>query len=96
MITITDNLPECLEFAGDVTYINSLKIITKIDGKTLTWKFPDDNPSLSDGESMAIVFDTIVVECAPDRVYENHTKVCAYDRNSEPLEAESIVLITLV
>jgi len=60
-IKIMDILPECLEFADNVAFVNAPVIEEEIVGNIIYWNFSDYDPALYDGESMSIEFDAKVV-----------------------------------
>ena len=98
MVEVTNYLPDCLEFIpGSETFKNAPVVKTHIinQGKTLQWDFPDDDPTLTDGESIEISFKCTVTD-ASQGDYTNHASAIAWDRNSESMQAEDSVLLTLL
>lgn len=61
-IKISDELPPCLVFAGNVTFFNAPIIEEEQNGNIIIWNFTGLEYNLSDQESMSIEFDAIVVE----------------------------------
>ena len=65
-IMINDTLPECLEFANNVSIIAPRPIsepyTEEIVENVIYWTFSDYDPMLFDGETMYLEFDALVVE----------------------------------
>lgn len=61
-ITIWDTLPECLEFADNVTFFNAEEIEENQVGNIIYWNFTDCGQALNDSETMTIEFDCEVIE----------------------------------
>ena len=61
-IIISDELPECLVFAENVTFFNAPIIEEQQNLNIIVWNFTGYDYNLSDGESMSIEFDATIVE----------------------------------
>lgn len=61
-IVISDTLPECLDFADNVTFFNAPAIDAEIVDNVVTWDFTGCDYSLQDGQTMSIEFDATVVQ----------------------------------
>lgn len=65
-IKIKDELPDCLEFANDVTVQTSgpsqIEYTEEVVGVWIYWNFTYDKPMLADGENLYIEFNATVVE----------------------------------
>jgi len=91
-IKIMDILPECLEFADNVAFVNAPVIEEEIVGNIIYWNFSDYDPALYDGESMSIEFDAKVV---PSEQTENKNiaKVKASECNQYWHEGEASAFV---
>ncbi|MCX6667169.1 MAG: isopeptide-forming domain-containing fimbrial protein [Euryarchaeota archaeon] len=77
-IVISDILPECLEFAGNVYFFNAPEIQEEIVDNVVTWNFTASGHSLYDGETMSIEFNANVVQSEEN---ENIATVTASECN---------------
>ncbi|MDH7506822.1 MAG: hypothetical protein QHH15_03410 [Candidatus Thermoplasmatota archaeon] len=91
-IVVTDYLPECLLFAGNVTFYNAPTIVEQQNNGTIIWNFTDY--CLSNAVTMSIEFDAIVVECQ-ETENENIADVSAVEGNFYNHYDQDFVLIII-
>ena len=90
-IKIKDKLPDCLNYADDVSVFTTgsseIEYIEEVSGKWIYWNFSDYKPTLKDGESLYLEFNATVLESDPGE-YENWAHIygkenCQYHHNEE-------------